>query len=88
LNKAFGLDLTVADQLSFDQIEQARANDPEHYAYGFAEAFDNAIVDRLKKNESIFARLLDDPEFQQIVKEFVRPRVYERQRAAESGVPS
>jgi len=93
LNDAFGVQLTQADQLSFDQIEaelvanpalteQARANDLEHYAYGFEEAFEDAVVDRLLKNEQIYSKLQGDPEFQRVVREFVRPRVYQRQRAA------
>ncbi len=91
LNDLFGLDLTDADKLSFDQIEealvanahlaeQARANDQEHYTFGFDPAFDAAIVERVLKNDSIFTRLQEDPTFKAIVRDHVKPKVYQRQR--------
>ncbi len=83
LNDLFGLDLTDADKLSFDQIEealvanahlaeQARANDQEHYTFGFDPAFDAAVVERVLKNDSIFTRLQEDPIFKAIVRDLMK----------------
>jgi len=91
LNELFGADLTDADTLTFVQLEehlaadarlsqQAQANDAEHYALGFGPAFDDAVIDRVLKNQHLFAKLQDDPRFRKLVADYIRPRVYQRQR--------
>jgi len=95
LNELFGAELTDADTLTFVQLEehlaadarlaqQAQANDAEHYAMGFGPAFDDAVIDRVLKNQHLFTKLQDDPRFRKLVADYMRPRVYRRQR--ESGV--
>ncbi len=79
--KGQGEHLAADDRLA----EQAQANDPEHYTIGFDPAFDDAVIDRVLKNQSLFAKLQDDRRFQRLVKEYIRPRVYERQRRIAEG---
>lgn len=61
LNERFGLQLTIADQLFFDQMEatwltddqlvaQARANPIENFRLVFADAFMKGIVGRMDDN--------------------------------------
>lgn len=80
LPEEFGKDGYAADERL---AEQARANDEEHYSVGFDDAFDDAVVDLVLRNERLFAKLQDDPGFQRLVKDYIRPRVYGRQRAAD-----
>ena len=91
LNELFEADLTDADALTFVQLDEhlaadarlsqhAQANDAEHYALGFGPAFDDALIDRVLKNQHLFAKLQDDPRLRKLVADFIRPRVYRRQR--------
>ncbi|MGY2004240.1 type I restriction endonuclease subunit R [Blastococcus sp. SYSU DS1024] len=89
LNDRFGTNLTQADQLYFDQLEQAltedtalaaqaQANTEENFAYGFDKTFEGAVIDRQTANEDLFRRLMDDDEFNGLVKVYLRRRVYQR----------
>jgi type I restriction enzyme R subunit len=91
LNALYGAELTENDGLTLTQLEehliadprlaeQARANDEEHYSVGFDDAFDDAVIDLVLRNERLFARLQDNAGFKRLVKEHIRPRVYGRQR--------
>jgi len=93
LNERFGADLTENDGLSFAQLEdhlaadprlaaQARANDAEHYAVVFADALNDGLVDLVIRHQHLFGNLQDNAEFRRIVEEYIRPRVYARQREA------
>jgi len=92
LNERFGTEFTAADGLVFDQIEavlvanpnlaqQARVNTMGNYKFGFDTAFIDAILDRRTQNDSIFTRILDDPQFAETVKAVLLARVYDRQQA-------
>ncbi|MEK6190729.1 MAG: DEAD/DEAH box helicase family protein [Chloroflexota bacterium] len=92
LNERFGLQLTDADQLLFDQFEeswvgdadlaaQAQANTLENFRLVFADAFMKTIVRRMDDNADIFRRILDDREFQAVVMDHYLQRVFERARA-------
>lgn len=87
LNKRFGTDFTTADKLFFDQIEtelstndtlaaQARTNTLENFAYGFDDVFMNTLIDRMDQNQDIFSRIMDDPAFSKVVREYLRRKVY------------
>jgi type I restriction enzyme R subunit len=89
LNERFGTNLTQADQLYFDQLEQAlaedgdlaaqaQANTEENFSYGFEKTFEGAIIDRQTANEDLFRRLMDDQHFNGLVKSYLRRRVYRR----------
>jgi type I restriction enzyme R subunit len=87
LNKRFGTDFTTADKLFFDQIEaeltcnetlahQAKTNTLTNFAYGFDEVFMKALIGRMDQNQEIFTRIMDDPEFSKVVKDYLRRKVY------------
>jgi type I restriction enzyme R subunit len=93
LNEHFGMDLTEADQLTFDQYEerlvadeklatQAKANDLKHYAEVFGQALDSVVIDQLLQDQRIAAKVQDDPEFRKFIAEWLINRVYRRQRDA------
>ncbi|HVA86552.1 MAG TPA: DEAD/DEAH box helicase family protein [Candidatus Saccharimonadales bacterium] len=94
LNERFGLQLTIADQLLFDQFEegwvadgdlaaQAQANTLDNFRLVFADAFMKTIVRRMDGNAEIFQRLLDDHDFQAVVMDHYLRRVFDRARQPE-----
>jgi type I restriction enzyme, R subunit len=98
LNERFGLDLGEADQLLFDQFEeswaadheladQAKNNSIENFKLVFDPKFINTIVTRMDTNQSIFKQVLDDQEFQDILKDFYVRKVYSRLRRPEPEAP-
>lgn len=89
LNDRFGTDFTNADQLFFDQIEealteneqlqkQAKNNPVENFKYGFKEAFEAALIDRMEQNQDIFAKVFDDKAFGEEVMDWMLRKVYNR----------
>jgi type I restriction enzyme R subunit len=87
LNERFGMKLTEADQLYFDQIEEtlvkndelkAQANEIDNFRFPFEQRFAAAVVDRQDANEELFKKLLEDPEFRAAVKDMLLERVYGR----------
>jgi type I restriction enzyme, R subunit len=101
LNERFGLDLGEADQLLFDQFEeswaadqeladQAKNNSIENFKLVFDPKFINTIVTRMDANQSIFKQVLDDQEFQDILKDFYVRKMYSRLRrpATEASPPA
>jgi type I restriction enzyme R subunit len=93
LNERFGLDLGEADQLLFDQFEetwasdrqltdQAQNNTLENFRLVFDPKFINTIVTRMDDNQAIFKQVLDDREFQDVLKDFYVRKMYSRLRNA------
>jgi type I restriction enzyme R subunit len=93
INKRFGTEFTPADQLFFDQVveeatedpdlkAQAKANTEENFAYGFAERFTDIVIDRRNDNEALFAKLMGDDAFADLVRGWAMTQVYEKLRAA------
>ncbi len=91
LNDRFGLSLTDADKLYFDQIEeelvshdklveQARSNTIENFKYGFEEVFVNTLIKRMDQNQELFTKMMDDDEFAGVVKKILLDKVYTRLR--------
>ena len=89
LNDRFGTEFEVADKLFFDQVEeelvanetlsqQAKSNTIENFRYGFEEEFLNALIGRMDQNQEIFAKILDDAEFGDAVREWMLRKVYQR----------
>ncbi len=89
LNDRFGTEFEVADKLFFDQVEeelvanetlaqQAKSNTIENFRYGFEEEFLNALIGRMDQNQEIFAKILDDAEFGDTVREWMLRKVYKR----------
>ena len=89
LNDRFSTDFTNADQLFFDQIEtalseneqlqkQAKNNPVENFKYGFKDAFESALIDRMEQNQDIFTKVFDDKDFGAVVTEWMLRKVYHR----------
>ena len=89
LNDRFSTDFTDGDKLFFDQIEQelvsdetliyqAQNNPVETFRYGFDELFIEKFIDRMEQNQDIFARVMGDKEFGDLVKEWMLNKVYKR----------
>jgi type I restriction enzyme R subunit len=92
INERYGLDLGEADQLLFDQFEEAwaadeqlaaraRTNSFENFRLVFDRTFIDTVVKRMDQNADIFKRILDDDEFQRTVLGYYAERLYERLRA-------
>jgi type I restriction enzyme R subunit len=80
---------TQADKLLFDQIEQemlevdkiifqAKNNTEENFKYGFDEIFSEKLIDRREQNEEIFTNIFNDKDFGEIVKSYIRKKVYQK----------
>ncbi len=91
LNERFGLQLSDSDQLLFDQYEQdwladqevtdqARGNTIENFRLVFDRNFLKTVIGRMDENDTLFRRILDDPEFQDVVKDFYGAKVYREAR--------
>ena len=93
LNERFGMKLTEADQLLFDQFEetwaanpevvaQAKNNEYENFRLVFDRMFLGTVVERMDENEAIYKRVLDDREFQHALMDLYATRLYQRLRDA------
>ncbi|MCP4357478.1 MAG: hypothetical protein GY796_05600, partial [Chloroflexi bacterium] len=58
--------------------QQAKSNTIENFRYGFEEEFLNALIGRMDQNQEIFAKILDDAEFGDTVREWMLKKVYQR----------
>jgi type I restriction enzyme R subunit len=96
LNERFGTNLGEADQLLFDQFEedwaadpeladQARSNTLENFRLVFGPKFMGTVVNRMDTNESIFKRIMDDPDFQSALADFYLRKLYQRLRQEPPG---
>ena len=89
LNNKFGTDFTDADKYFFTQIEeelvadenlseQARNNSIDNFKFGFEDMFLNKLIERMDINQDIFAKIMDDKSFGDVVKEWMLYKVYNR----------
>lgn len=89
LNEQFGEDLNEADQLFFDQIAEAaaqvdaisqaaQANPYDKFQLVFGQILESIFIERMDLNEDLFARYMNDPEFKQLVSEWLGQQVYAR----------
>ena len=89
LNNRFGTDFNQADQLFFDQIIEAAAdsqelqqaaqvNSAEKFGLLFARLLETFFIERMDQNEEIFARYMNDNEFQRSVARLLSTEVYEK----------
>jgi type I restriction enzyme R subunit len=97
INDRFGTDFKPADQLFFEQIREesvsdtaiqqaAMANSLENFGYVFDKALEDKFIDRMDQNQEIFARYMNDKDFQKVVAEWMRKQVYDEVRAQPSSV--
>ena len=91
INERFGTDFTDADQLFFDQIieaaiadgslQEAAAVNPEgKFALLFSGLLETLFIERMEQNEDIFARFMNERDFQGLVSDWISRQVYERLR--------
>ncbi len=88
INERFGLNLTEADVLFFEQVgqdmmtdgeleKQAKANPKESFKIVFEEAFLGKVLNRKDRNEEMLKLVLDNPEFASLIQDQMLPWVYE-----------
>jgi type I restriction enzyme R subunit len=91
INDRFGTEFKEADQLFFDQIieaamldedlrQAADANPEDKFALLFGNLLQTLFAERMEQNEDIFARFMNEKEFQQLVGEWISKQVYQRLR--------
>ena len=89
INERFGTDFKEADQLFFDQIveaairvdmlqQAAQANAIGKFQLVFRQVLESLFIERMDMNEDLFARFMNDPEFQEVVAEGLGQKVYGR----------
>jgi type I restriction enzyme R subunit len=89
LNKRFGTEFNDADRLFFDQIEaelvaddklskQAKNNNIDNFKFGFDDILMDKLIGRMEQNQEIFAKIMDDKEFGNLVKEYLLQKVYNK----------
>jgi type I restriction enzyme R subunit len=88
INDRFGLNLTDADVLFFEQVgqdmmadghleTQAKANPQDEFRIVFEKAFVDKVLNRKDRNEEMLKMVLDSPEFANLIKDQMLPWVYE-----------
>lgn len=91
INERFGTDFTDADQLFFDQLieaaiadgslQEAAAVNPERkFALLFSGLLETLFIERMEQNEDIFARFMNERDFQGLVSDWISKQVYDRLR--------
>jgi type I restriction enzyme R subunit len=91
INDRFGTEFTQADELFFHQIREealadadlrqaANANTIGNFRYVFTKALEGLFIDRMEQNEELFAKYMNDRDFQRLVSEHLLRQVYEQIR--------
>lgn len=89
INERFGGELTEADQLFFDQIAEAAAqneslikaaevNSLDKFQLVFRQVLESLFIERMELNEELFAGYMGKPELQEFVSKWLGSKVYER----------
>lgn len=89
INARFGTDFNQADQLFFDQIVEAAAhsaalhqaaqvNTPDTFTLLFNRLLETFFIERMDQNELLFARYMNDRDFQKAIAEWIGGEVYQR----------
>lgn len=92
VNARFGTDFNQADQYFFDQIvetaildenliQAAEVNPEEKFELVFKNLLQNLFVERIDQNEEIFARFMNDNNFQKLVTTWLSSQAYKKIRA-------
>ncbi|MCA6510688.1 MAG: type I restriction endonuclease subunit R [Pseudanabaena sp. M051S1SP2A07QC] len=87
INERFGEELNEADQLFFDQITEvaaqveaiaqaAQANPIDKFQLVFSQVLESLFIERMELNEDLFARYMNDPEFKELVSQWLGQQVY------------
>lgn len=89
MNERFGTDFDDADRLFFEQLEeelvndedlqkQAKANKMDTFSYAFDDNFLKNLLNRVDQNQEIFNKIIEDTEFGDLLREYLKKRVYAR----------
>jgi len=65
--------------------EAAVVNTLENFGYVFDKALEGKFIDRMDQNQEIFARYMNDKDFQKVVAEWMRKEVYHQIRTDTAG---
>ena len=95
INERFGTDFTDSDQLFFDQIieaaiedgslrEAALVNPEEKFSLLFASLLETLFIERMEQNEDIFARFMNERDFQKLISGWISAKVYNRFKSADT----
>jgi len=93
INERFGTDFNDADQLFFDQIieaamsdealrQAATVNPEDKFSLVFTNLLETFFIERMEQNEEIFARFMNEADFQKMVTGWISRQVYERFKKA------
>ncbi|MBW4622135.1 MAG: DEAD/DEAH box helicase family protein [Cyanosarcina radialis HA8281-LM2] len=89
INDRCGTDFNHADQLFFDQLvetavnsdelqQAAKANSKDNFDLLFKQVLQLLLVERVDRNEAIFAQYMNDRAFQNVVADWLSAEVYQR----------
>jgi type I restriction enzyme, R subunit len=89
INDRFGTDFNEADQLFFDQIieaalrvdmleQAASANSVDKFQLVFRQILESLFIERMDTNEDLFARFMNEGDFQRVVADWLGEQVYQR----------
>lgn len=89
LNDRFGTDFNETDRFNFEQLEEelskdemlklrAQNNSLENFKYAFEDVFIDKVLDRQDASQEFFGKILENPEFKQIVGEFLMKKIYQK----------
>jgi len=89
INERFGTDFNAADQLFFDQLVEAAAQDTvlqqaakvnpaDKFALVFNSMLETLFIERMEQNEEVFARYMNDSAFQRLVTSWLAEEVFRR----------
>jgi len=99
LNSRFATEFTEADRVFVDQIEQtcvendalatqARVNSPENFKLALDKVLEGLVIDRLDANQDFFGRMIDDPAFGAVVRDYLAQKVYGRLNEPQQEFPA
>jgi len=97
LNERFGLNLTDADRIWFEQQQQHYANDPDLKEVAIANDYDNfemhfvplvadGLIERHEANEDLFKAFFNQPDFQRMMTRALSMSLYNHFNPPKDGV--
>ena len=89
INERFGAELTEADQLFFDQITEAAAQDEslkkaarvnplDKFQLVFHQILESLFIERMELNEELFTQYMSNAEMQKLISKWIGRQVYNR----------
>jgi len=89
INERFGTEFNQADQYFFDQIVEtavedesiikaAEVNPEDKFELVFKNLLQNLFIERIDQNEDIFARFMNDTDFQKLVTSWLSSQAYNK----------